>query len=77
MGGVKRLIPSDATYASKTQCKHIYVQMSCLSVHSGGTSSVLRTAKMASVASSFVIASPNGQVTMVVSTGISLSATIL
>jgi len=77
MGGVKRLIPSDATYASNTQCKHRYVQMSCLSVHSDGTSLDLRTAKMASVASSFVITSPNGQVTMVVSTGISLSATIL
>ena len=77
MGGGQTAIPSDATYASNTQCKHRYVQISCLSVHSDGTSLVLRTAEMASDASSFVITSPNGQVTMVVSTGISLSATIL
>jgi len=73
----ERLIPSGATYASNTQCKHRYVQISCLSVHSDGVSLVLRTDKTARVASSLVIASPNGQVTMVVSAGISSSATIL
>ena len=76
-GEIKRLILSDATYASNIQCKHTYVQISCLSVHPDGISLVLRTAKMACVASSLVITSPNGQVTMVVSTGISSSATIL
>ena len=75
--GIKRLIPSDGTYASNTQCKHMYVQMSCLSVQPDGRYMVLRVAEIASVASSFVMASPNGQVTIVVSTGISLSATIL
>ena len=74
--GVKRLIPSDTTYDSNTQCKHTYVQMSCLSVHWDGVPLVLRTARMACDASSLVITSPNGQVTIVVSAGISLSATI-
>lgn len=76
-GESKRLIPSDATYASKTQCKQTYVQISCLSFHSGGVLLVFRTAKTARSASSLVMTSPNGQVTMVVSAGISSPATIL
>lgn len=76
-GKTERFVPSGGTYASKTQCKHTYVQMNCLSVHLGGVSLDLSTAKMASAASSLVITNAKGQVTMVVSGGISLSAIIL
>lgn len=76
-GRTERFVPSGGTYASKTQCRHIYVQMNCLSVHLGGISLVLSTVRTASAASSLVITNAKGQVTMVVSGGISLSATIL
>ena len=55
----------------------MYVQISCLSVQSEGISSILRTVKTARVASSLVMAIPNGQVTMVESAGISFSAMTL
>lgn len=76
-GRIERFVPSGGTYASKTQCRHTYVQMNCLSVHLGGVSLVLSTVRMESVASSLVITNAKGQVTIVVSGGISLSATIL
>lgn len=69
--------PSGATYASNTQCKQMYVQISCLSVHSDGISSVFRIDKMARVASSLVMVKLNGQVAIVVSAGISFPAMIL
>ena len=59
-------IPSDGTYAS-----NIHVQMSCLSVYSGGTSSVLRIVDIACAASSLVIANPKGQILTAVSRSIS------
>ena len=74
---IECLIPSGATYASNTQCRQMYVQISCLSVQSDGISSVLRTVRMARVATSLVMAIPNGQVMMVVSAGISFSAITL